>query len=77
MAVWCSLWSFGILSRFGMFGPKKSGNPDTTCKSSFSGAGRLCGNPAEWGGQVAQRARERGPRRVGVCPTSPRQVSIL
>jgi hypothetical protein len=23
MAVWCSLWSLGIFSRFGMFGPRK------------------------------------------------------
>jgi hypothetical protein len=28
MAVWYSLLSFGIFSHFGMFGQKKSGNPD-------------------------------------------------
>jgi hypothetical protein len=27
MAVWYSLWSFGIFSHFGMFGPRKNGNP--------------------------------------------------
>jgi hypothetical protein len=30
MAVWHSLWPFGIFFRFGMFAPRKSGNPDTT-----------------------------------------------
>jgi hypothetical protein len=26
MAFWCRFWSFGIFLRFGMFGPRKSGN---------------------------------------------------
>jgi hypothetical protein len=27
VAVWYSLWSFGIFSRFGMFGPRKIWQP--------------------------------------------------
>jgi hypothetical protein len=32
MAIWNIFGSFGIFSRFGMLGPKKSGNPDLHLK---------------------------------------------
>jgi hypothetical protein len=37
MAVWYSLWSFGIFSRFGMFGPRKIWQPSSAGGSRSRG----------------------------------------